>query len=62
MPNASKARSELSSEDLQILDEHMKWEVIPGTFDVKVGSLSVDITLRGGFEITDNISNKAFGF
>ncbi|MEQ1762303.1 MAG: glycoside hydrolase family 3 N-terminal domain-containing protein [Pyrinomonadaceae bacterium] len=41
----------LRPEDLQILDENMKWIVEPGMFKVMVGRSSQDIRLTGEFEI-----------
>ena len=56
-----KVHFELTPEDLQLLNQNMEWEVVPGTFEVMIGSSSVDIKLKGEFEITGIISNKAFG-
>jgi len=56
-----KIQFELTPEDLQLLNQHMEWEVVPGTFEVMIGSSSIDIKLKGGFEITGNTSNKAYG-
>ncbi len=42
----------LTPSDLEILDQHMKWVVEPGWFDVKIGSSSQDIRLKGSFELT----------
>ena len=52
---------ELTPEDLQMLNQNMEWEVIPGTFEVMIGSSSIDIKLKGEFEIIGNTSNKAYG-
>lgn len=41
----------LKPEDLELLDENMKWIVEPGMFDVMIGSSSEDIRLKGRFEI-----------
>ncbi len=50
----------LTPEDLQLLNQYMKWEVVPGTFDVMIGSSSVDIKLKGEFEITGQTANKDY--
>jgi beta-glucosidase len=57
-----KVQFELTPEDLQLLNKNMEWEVVPGTFDVMVGNSSVDIKLKGQFEIIGNASNKDYGF
>ncbi len=49
-----KVHFELTPDDLQILNQNMQWEVIPGAFDVMIGSSSVDIRLKGEFEIKSN--------
>lgn len=41
----------LGPEDLQLLDEQMHWVVEPGSFEVRIGSSSVDIRLTDRFEI-----------
>jgi beta-glucosidase len=41
----------LKREDLEMLDENMKWIVEPGMFNVMIGSSSEDIRLKGQFEI-----------
>lgn len=56
-----KVQFELTPEDLQLLNQHMEWEVVPGTFEVMIGSSSIDIKLKGEFEITGSTSNKAYG-
>jgi beta-glucosidase len=56
-----KVQFELTPEDLQLLNQNMEWEVVPGTFEVMVGSSSIDIKLKGEFEITGRTSNKAYG-
>ena len=56
-----KVQFELTSEDLQLLNQNMEWEVVPGTFEVMIGSSSIDIKLKGEFEITGSASNKAYG-
>jgi beta-glucosidase len=39
-------------QDLMLLDRDMLWRVIPGTFDVMLGSSSASIVLRDSFEVT----------
>ena len=51
----------LAPEDLQLLNQNMEWEVVPGTFEVMIGSSSVDIKLKGEFQITGSTPNKAYG-
>lgn len=41
----------LTPKDLEILDKDMNWTVEPGTFEILVGSSSVDIHLQESFEI-----------
>ena len=51
-PGESKTVSfTLTPEDLMLLDQEMHWTVVPGTFDVMVGSSSADILLRGAIEV-----------
>jgi beta-glucosidase len=57
----SKVQFELTPDDLQLLNKNMEWEVVPGTFDVMVGSSSIDIKLKGKFDITGETGNKAYG-
>ncbi|RPI02698.1 MAG: beta-glucosidase [Ignavibacteriae bacterium] len=52
---------QLTPEDVQLLNQNMEWEVVPGTFEVMIGSSSVDIKLRGEFVITGSATNKAYG-
>jgi len=41
----------LTSEDLMLLDQDMRWAVVPGTFDVMIGKSSATITLKGALEV-----------
>jgi beta-glucosidase len=53
----------LSPKDLQLLNKHGHWQVVPGTFEVMIGSSSVDIHQKDTFEITGKSStNKAYNF
>lgn len=42
---------ELGPEDLQLLDRDMRWIVVPGTFDIMVGSSSQDVRAQGTLEV-----------
>ncbi len=42
----------LTPEDLMLLDPDMPWSVIPGIFDIMVGSSSADLPLRTTLEVT----------
>jgi beta-glucosidase len=42
----------LGPEDLQLLDEQMRWVVEPGSFEVRMGSSSTDIRVTDRFEIS----------
>lgn len=58
-PGESKQVSfTLKPEDLELLDENMKWVVEPGTFKVMIGSSSQDIRLNGEFEVTPATSRS----
>jgi beta-glucosidase len=53
----------LAPKDLQLLNKHGHWQVVPGDFEVMVGSSSVDIHQKGTFEITGKRNNnKAYSF
>jgi len=41
----------LGPEDLQLLNSHMRWVVVPGTFDVMIGKSSADITVQGSLQV-----------
>jgi beta-glucosidase len=41
----------LHPDDLALLDKNMNWVVEPGVFEVMVGSSSVDIRVKGEFEV-----------
>ena len=41
----------LTPEDLMLLDLDMHWSVVPGTFDIMVGSSSADIPLKTTLEV-----------
>ncbi len=41
----------LTPEDLMLLDLNMHWTVVPGTFDIMVGSSSANIALRNTLEV-----------
>ncbi len=41
----------LGPEDLQLLDQEMRWVVSPGTFEIMVGKSSGEIPLRGTLEV-----------
>ncbi|MBC7240739.1 MAG: fibronectin type III-like domain-contianing protein, partial [Chloroflexi bacterium] len=43
----------LYPEQLAFYDQHMRFVVEPGTFEVMVGSSSEDIKLKGAFEIIE---------
>jgi beta-glucosidase len=62
-PNQSKTvKFTLGPDDLQLLNKHQHWEVVPGTFEVMIGSSSVDIHQKGTFKIVGKRSNKAYNF
>jgi len=41
----------LTPEDLMLLGLDMHWSVVPGTFDIMVGSSSADIPLKATLEV-----------
>ena len=43
----------LTSEDLALLDRDMHRTVVPGTFDIMVGSSSADLPLKGALKVND---------
>jgi len=43
----------LTPEDLQLLDQDMRWEVVPGDFEIMVGRSSQDIPLQGTLRVTE---------
>ena len=42
----------LTPEDLMLLDLDMHWKVVPGIFDIMVGSSSANLPLKAAFEVT----------
>ena len=48
----------LGPEDFQLLDQNMRWIVVPGTFDVFVGRSSEEIAATGSFEVTEPTSTN----
>jgi hypothetical protein len=46
--------------DLQILNKHGHWQVIPSTFEVMIGNSSMDIRQKGMFKIVGKGNNKAY--
>jgi beta-glucosidase len=42
----------LTPEDLQLLDNDMRWRVVPGDFEIMVGKSSADIILQGVLKVT----------
>ena len=41
----------LHPDDLSLLDKNMVWRVEPGKFQIRIGSSSADIRLKGEFSI-----------
>jgi beta-glucosidase-like glycosyl hydrolase len=44
----------LTPKDLQLLDRNMHWVVVPGTFDIMVGTSSADIVLKGTLQVNSS--------
>jgi len=62
-PGQSKQISfELTPKDLALLNKNLHWQVVPGTFDVMIGSSSEDIRQKGTFKVTGKSVNKAYDF
>jgi beta-glucosidase len=43
----------ITPDDLKLLDRDMHWTVVPGTFDIMVGSSSADLPLNGALKINE---------
>ncbi len=43
----------LTPEDLQLLDQNMRWVVVPGDFEIMVGRSSDDLPLKGLLKVRD---------
>jgi len=41
----------LGPDDLQLLDQDMRWKVVPGTFDIMIGRSSADIVAKGALNL-----------
>jgi len=44
----------LGPDDLKLLDRNMHWVVVPGTFDIMIGTSSADIPLTGTLEVKES--------
>ena len=44
----------LTPDDLMLLDRDMQWKVVPGTFDIMVGSSSADTPLKASIEVKEH--------
>jgi len=45
-------RFTLGAEELKLLDQDMHWKVVPGTFDVMIGSSSADVVVKRNLEVS----------
>ena len=43
----------LTPEDLQLLDQDMRWVVVPGDFEIMVGRSSDDLPLKGRLKVRE---------
>ena len=48
----------LGLEDLQLLDKDLRWRVVPGVFDLMVGSSSADIAAKATLEVKSSDSQR----
>ena len=49
---------DLGREELQLLGQDMHWRVVPGIFDVMVGSSSADVAAKASLQVTTSNSQK----
>jgi beta-glucosidase len=49
----------LTSEDLSLLDEHMRWVVVPGDFEIMVGRSAEDLPLQGMLKVQNHCGGSA---
>ena len=56
---AKTVRFALRQEDLQLLNQDMRWIVMPGTFDIMVGKSSAEIAVQGTLDVLapDSLAN-----